>query len=192
MFYLASQSPRRRELLESMGLAFSIVRPDIDESTKESESPREAVERLAGEKVEAGVDIVHDRCLPFHPVVAADTVVVTHGTALGKPASAEEAFSMMSRLSGRTHCVLTAVAIHDGTGVRRKTSESFVTMKSLSRWEMERYWATGEPRDKAGGYAIQGLGAGFVTRLEGSYSGVVGLPLYETRELLATAGIDWL
>lgn len=192
MFYLASQSPRRRELLESVGLVFTVLSPDVDESADDSETPGDTVARLAREKAGAGMEIVRRRDMPVHPVLAADTEVIVDGETLGKPASADDAYAMLERLSGRTHRVLTAVALHDGTVVRTSTSESLVTMKNLSRSEIERYWATGEPADKAGGYAIQGIGGGFVSRLEGSYSGVVGLPLYETREMLATTGIDWL
>lgn len=192
MFYLASQSPRRRALLESVGLVFSTLAPDIDERMREDETPDQAVKRLARGKAEAGMTIVQNRDLQRRPVLAADTVVVIGDESLGKPGSAELARATLERLSGRTHRVLTAVCLHDGDAVRQRISESFVTMKTLSRWEIERYWASGEPADKAGAYAIQGLGSAFVTRLEGSYSGVVGLPLYETRELLATAGIDWL
>lgn len=192
MFYLASKSPRRTQLLESLALEFCVVEPEVVELGRDGESPGQAVERLAREKAAAGVYMLRRRGLPFHPVLAADTVVVMDDRVLGKPESAEHGRAMLESLSGRTHRVLTAVALHDGKAVQVRTSESFVTMKSLARWEMERYWETGEPRDKAGGYAIQGLGSGFVVRLEGSYSGVVGLPLFETRELLATVGIDWL
>lgn len=192
MFYLASQSPRRQELLESVGLVFSVLAPDIDESTHDSESPEQSVERLACGKAEAGAAMVRERGLSRHPVLAADTVVVVDGDTLGKPGCAERAYAMLERLSGRTHRVLTSVALQYDERLERQTSETLVTMKTLDRWEIERYWASGEPADKAGGYAIQGLGSGFVVRLEGSYSGVVGLPLYETRQLLATAGIHWL
>lgn len=192
MFYLASRSPRRRQLLEAVGLEFLTLAPDIDERVLEHETPEQAVGRLALEKAAAGAAILHAERRPLHPVVAADTVVVIGDRVLGKPADAGQAFAMLERLSGRTHRVLTAVALDNGVDRRHKVSESLVTMKPLARWEMERYWATGEPEDKAGGYAIQGIGSGFVARLEGSYSGVVGLPMFETRELLATAGIDWL
>ena len=192
MFYLASRSPRRRQLLESVGLEFSILAPDVDERVLGGEAPDQAVARLALEKAAAGVAMLDAANRSVHPVVAADTVVVIDDEILGKPDGAGQAFAMLERLSGRTHRVLTAVALQDEAGCRHKTSESLVTMKLLARWEMERYWATGEPEDKAGGYAIQGIGSGFVARLEGSYSGVVGLPMFETRELLVTAGIDWL
>ena len=192
MFYLASRSPRRRRLLEVVGLEFSVLEPEIDERMREGETAEDAVGRLATEKAAAGVSMLGRDNAPVCPVLAADTMVVIDGEVLGKPRGADRASVMLERLSGRTHRVLTAVAVHDGDSVRHRTSESLVTMKPLARWEIERYWASGEPRDKAGAYAIQGLGSGFVVRLEGSYSGVVGLPLYETRELLATVGIDWL
>lgn len=192
MFYLASKSPRRARLLESVALEFSILAPDVVERSLEGEPPEQAAERLAREKAAAGVYMLRRQGLPFHPVMAADTVVVVDDRVLGKPDSADQARTMLESLSGRTHRVLTAVALHDGESVGLRTSQSFVTMKSLARWEIERYWETGEPCDKAGGYAIQGLGSGFVARLEGSYSGVVGLPMFEARQLLATVGIDWL
>lgn len=192
MFYLASQSPRRRELLESVGLEFSVLEPGIEEAARVDEPPEDLVRRLALDKTAAGVRMVRESGQPFRPVLAADTVVVIDERVMGKPLDAAHAFDMLERLSGRTHRVLTAVALNDGSAPGCRLSESAVTMKRMARWEMERYWATGEPRDKAGGYAIQGVGSGFVARLEGSYSGVVGLPLFETRELLAAAGVDWL
>lgn len=192
MFYLASQSPRRRQLLEAAGMEFSVLMPDIEEHVPENEPPEITVRRLALEKAAAGVYMIRRDGLPFDPVLAADTVVVIDDRVMGKPRDAEQAIGMLERLSGRTHRVLTAVTLHDGKVPGHRTSESLVTMKSLTRLEMERYWATGEPEDKAGGYAIQGIGSGFVSRLEGSYSGVVGLPMFETRELLTSAGIDWL
>jgi septum formation protein len=192
MIYLASRSPRRAQLLESVGLEFRVLSPDVVENTHDHEIPEQAVERLAREKAAAGVFVLRRDGLEPHPVLAADTVVVVDDRVLGKPSDAEQGARMLESLSGRTHRVLTAAALHDGTSVGLRTSESLVTMKTLARWEIEHYWATGEPRDKAGGYAIQGLGSGFVARIEGSYSGVVGLPMFETRELLATVGLDWL
>jgi len=192
MFYLASQSPRRRELLDSVGLSFSVLAPEVEERVRDGEMPEAAVTRLAGEKAAAGARLLRVDALPPHPVMAADTVVVVDGRILGKPHDARDAAAMLERLSGRTHRVLTTVVLrHEGEHTAR-TSETLVTMKPLARWEIDRYWASGEPADKAGGYAIQGIGSGFVARIEGSYSGVVGLPLYETRELLASAGLDWL
>ncbi|HSH43950.1 MAG TPA: Maf family protein [Arenicellales bacterium] len=192
MFYLASQSPRRRALLESVGLNFEVIRVRVDEDLFEHESPKAAVERLAVDKAAEGSAVIERENRPPHPVLAADTIVVLEDRILGKPGDAAEAMRTLEDLSGRTHRVLTSVALQSGDDLRLRTSESRVTMKVLDRWEIERYWATGEPRDKAGSYAIQGLGSGLVARLEGSYSGVVGLPMFETRELLATVGIDWL
>lgn len=193
MFYLASRSPRRRQLLESVGLEFSILDVEVEEHVHDAESPEQSVARLAREKAAAGVSVMRHRRLAAHPVVAGDTVVVVDARIMGKPASADEGRAMLELLSGRTHRVLTAVAMHvDGATVRQRTSETFVTMKRLARWEIERYWETGEPLDKAGGYAIQGYGGGFIARIEGSYSGVVGLPMFEMRELLTSIGIDWL
>lgn len=179
-------------MLESVGLEFSVLEPEIDEGMGEGETPEQAVERLALEKAATGVSMLRGDGPPFYPVLAADTMVVIENEVLGKPRDGDEAYAMLERLSGRTHRVLTSVALHDGESVNHRTGESLVTMKPLTRWEIEHYWASGEPADKAGGYAIQGLGSGIVVRLEGSYSGVVGLPMYETRELLAMAGIDWL
>jgi len=192
MFYLASKSPRRSQLLGEVGLEFSVLEPEVDETIGDAEAPERAVVRLAREKAQAGFALLCGGAADLHPVLAADTVVVAGEHIMGKPDAAPRAREMLERLSGRTHRVLTAVALHDGEAVRDRTSETLVTMKTLARWEIERYWATGEPRDKAGGYAIQGFGSGFVSRLEGSYSGVVGLPMFETRELLTSVGIDWL
>jgi len=193
MFYLASGSPRRRQLLESVGLEFSILKADVDEQVDDGERPEQAVQRLAREKAAAGAARMRREALPVHPVMAADTVVVVDDRVLGKPGSRERGRVMLECLSGRAHRVLTAVVLHSAEAPPRGTmSETVVTMKRLARWEIDRYWETGEPADKAGGYAIQGLGSGFVSRIEGSYSGVVGLPMFETRAMLTSAGIDWL
>lgn len=176
---LASASPRRRELLAQIGV-IHIVRPaHIDETVRPGESARAHVVRLAREKAL----VVHtlDASLP---VLGADTTVALDGEILGKPGSREEAIAMLMRLSGRTHDVLTAVALVTNEGVFERLSESRVTFRALQPQECGAYWDTGEPRDKAGGYAIQGLGAVFVSGLSGSYSGVMGLPLFETAELL--------
>jgi len=192
MFYLASRSPRRRALLEAVGLKFSVLAPGVEESAAAGEAPEETVARLAREKAAAGRLLVERRSLAKHPVLAADTEVVVDGATLGKPVSMEHAMEMLARLSGRTHQVLTSVVLCSDNEALQRTSITDVTMMDLTRSQMERYWNTGEPRDKAGGYAIQGIGGGFVSRLDGSYSGVMGLPAFETRELLARAGIDWL
>lgn len=186
--YLASRSPRRRELLAQIGVRFAVLAADTDETRLPGEEPEDYVLRLALDKARAArAELpVHDA----HPVLGADTAVVVDGQILGKPDSLEHAMEMMRLLSGRSHRVLTAVALIAGDGERTDLSESRVTFRSIDEWEAIRYWHTGEPRDKAGGYAIQGLGALFVCALTGSYSGVMGLPLFETGRLLEQIGID--
>ncbi|HET8729501.1 MAG TPA: Maf family protein [Moraxellaceae bacterium] len=182
--YLASTSPRRRELLAQLGLTFHVLKGEVDETPLPGESPATYVRRLAQAK--AAVGLAH---APEGVVVAADTSVVIDGAILGKPASLDEAMSMWQWLAGREHEVLTGLAVGD---VRRIESHVVVTrvrFRAVSEAEMRAYWLSGEPRDKAGGYAIQGLGAVFVTSIEGSYSNVVGLPLAETAALLAGFGI---
>ena len=179
---LASASPRRRELLWQIGVAHRIAIAAIDETPCAGESAEACVQRLALAKTRK----VWDASLP---VLGADTAVVLDGELLGKPRDRHSALSMLSRLSGRTHRVLTAVALLDGRGSQLRLSASEVRFRTLSEAERVRYWESGEPRDKAGGYAIQGLGAVFVSALLGSYSGVMGLPLCETAELLDEAGV---
>ena len=160
---------------------------DVDEAWHHGETPSQYVLRLAREKAERGRRsdaVVRD---PL-PVIGADTAVVVDGKVLGKPSDREEFGEMMSRLSGRTHRVLTGVAL-SSSGTSTRLSESLVTFRKLDDEDVLRYWLTGEPADKAGGYGIQGVGAVFVERLEGSYSGVVGLPLFETAELLRETGM---
>ena len=183
--YLASGSPRRRELLAQIGVPFSVVSAPIDETPLPNESAPAYVERLARAKAAAGL-----ACLEGPAVVlGADTAVVLDGRILGKPENREDALAMLADLSGREHQVLTAVALSDGQRVHSLCVTSKVRFRAISAEEAQRYWASGEPADKAGGYAIQGLGAVFVTGLSGSYSAVVGLPLSETAELLGQFGI---
>lgn len=182
--FLASTSPRRRELLQQIGLAFSVLKVDVDESLREGERPADYVVRLAREKAEAGLAQVDGGV-----VVAADTTVVIGDEVLGKPASEVEAFAMWQRLSGRMHQVLTGVAVGDARHIDAVMVSTQVHFRTISQAEMEAYWRSGEPRDKAGGYAIQGLGAIFVDAIEGSYSNVVGLPLSETAAVLNRFGI---
>jgi septum formation protein len=188
--YLASQSPRRRLLLEQMGLRVALVEAPIDETREPGEAPDEHVLRVAIEKARAG----HARLLSSEsrPVLAADTVVVLGDETFGKPADRESALRMLHALSGRSHRVLTAVAVISRFGEQRDLSQSRVTFRPLAGSEILAYWETGEPRDKAGAYAIQGRGALFIERLDGSYSGVMGLPIFETGRLLASAGLDVL
>jgi len=184
--YLASNSPRRAELLRQIGVDFRVIAANVDESAVAGETPESHVTRLALEKARAG----HSPLQGEHrrPVLGADTMVITGDVAMGKPRDREEAIHMLQLLSGRTHQVLSAVALVDEVEAFH-LSISQVTFRTLTREECAAYWGTGEPHDKAGGYAIQGLAAMFVSRLEGSYSGVMGLPLYETAELLTAAGI---
>lgn len=186
--YLASRSPRRRELLAQIGVRCRVLEVSTDESRLPGEHPRDYVLRLAVSKARAAYAQLPagDR----RPVLGADTAVVIGERVLGKPADRREALTMMRLLSGRTHRVLTAVALITAEGQRTELSETRVAFRTLDEEEAMRYWDTGEPLDKAGGYAIQGLGALFVAGLSGSYSGVMGLPLFETGRLLTQAGIE--
>jgi len=183
---LASASPRRRELLERIGVAHLVSGADIDETVEPGESPADYVVRMACAKARAA----RSRRATL-PVLAADTTVVVDGIILAKPRDRADGIAMLGRLSGRTHQVLTAVALATPSGIAFRLSASEVRMRSVTPEECAAYWETGEPRDKAGGYAIQGRGALFVEHLSGSFSGVMGLPLYETGQLLAAAGIRW-
>lgn len=181
---LASMSPRRRELLAQIGVAHVVAAADIDESVLPQERPPDYVMRMARAKALA----VRARSAAL-PVLAADTTVVIDELICGKPQHEAAALAMLERLSGRTHQVLTAVVLAGDSGLASRMSASEVRFRALSRAECLAYWRSGEPRDKAGGYAVQGRGAVFVAHLSGSYSGVMGLPLFETAELLASAGV---
>jgi septum formation protein len=186
--YLASGSPRRRELLQQIGVPFRVVGTGVDEAVRMAESPRTYVLRLAAAKADAGWDSSRDAA--DVPVLAADTAVVLDGKILGKPADRRDAEDMLRQLSGRTHEVLTAIALRTADGVQSRISRSEVTFRTIAAGEAQAYWETGEPHDKAGAYAIQGRAAIFVADLRGSYSGVMGLPLFETAELLVKAGVS--
>ncbi len=188
--YLASRSPRRGELLTQVGVRFAVIAADIDETPRPEESPTEYVRRIALEKGRAGRSVLPER--DGRPVLAADTAVVSEGHLLGKPRDREDAARMLRLLSGQTHRVLTAVALIAGAREWVEMSESRVTFRPIREEEIRRYWRTGEPLDKAGGYGIQGHGALFVAALDGSYSGVMGLPLFETGRLMEQAGIELL
>jgi septum formation protein len=181
---LASASPRRRELLAQIGVPHAVEVAGVDESTRHGEAITTYVERVARAKAEAVW-----RRLPDLPVLGADTTVVLDGISLGKPRDQAHALAMLEALAGREHQVLTAVALVTAAGTRCATSASTVRMRASTPVERARYWDSGEPRDKAGGYAIQGLGAIFIESLQGSYSGVMGLPLFETAQLLAAARV---
>lgn len=196
--YLASRSPRRRELLRQIAVAFEIIPlreaprypADVDETPRAGETPDIYVLRVAREKAQAAVAITGVRRLALRPVLAADTTVVRDDTILGKPANAADALRMLESLAGRAHRVLTAVAVTSGDAIETRVSESQVWFRALTPEEIRRYVATGESTDKAGAYAVQGRAAAFITRIEGSYSGIMGLPLAETAELLRSHGIS--
>ncbi len=186
MLYLASQSPRRQQLLKQIGVAFEIVDVDINEDWDGSEHPRAHVERLALEKARAGKAKINADA--GCAVLGADTAVVLDDVVLGKAENREQAIAMLTQLSGRMHHVFSSVALVTESRELVATSVSRVCFRPLSSVEIESYCGTDEPIDKAGGYAIQGRAAAFIERLEGSYSGVMGLPLYETANLLRSAG----
>ena len=187
--YLASASPRRRELLSQLGLTYEVVPADVDESHLPGETPADYVVRLARLKAETAAARLGR---PAKPVLGADTTVVVEGEVLGKPVGREQGLAMLAKLAGRQHEVLSAVALWSARGVTSALSLSRVRFRDIPAAEARAYWDTGEPADKAGGYGIQGRGAVFVTELMGSYSGVMGLPLYETAELLRAAGVEVL
>ena len=186
--YLASSSPRRQALLEQIGVRYHVVEVSVDETWDGLEPPQEYVQRLASQKARAARRIVADNTLP---VLAADTAVVLDGQILGKPKDRRDALGMLERLSGRSHQVLTAVVLAQEREAVR-TSISTVTFAATTPAQRAAYVASGEVDDKAGAYAIQGRAAVFIERVEGSYSGVMGLPLFETAELLRGCGIEVL
>ena len=192
--YLASRSPRRRELLKQIGVSFEVLvlrehparGPDVDESQLSGESPEDYVSRVCRAKAEVGWDRIVQRRLRRFPVLAADTVVCVDEKILCKPADPADAARMLRLLSGREHRVLTAVALKFDERAELAVSESRVRFCELAEADLQAYVDSGEPTDKAGAYAIQGRAAAFVTELHGSYSGIMGLPLYETAQLIRT------
>ncbi len=195
--YLASRSPRRRELLAQIGVGFELLLlrddlargQDVDETPLPGENPHDYALRVSRAKAEVGWLRVQQRRLPHFPVLAADTAVVLNDRIMGKPSNRDEAMEMLLALSGNRHEVLTAVAVANADKVEQKLSVSIVQFGKLTKQAVRRYAMTGEPLDKAGAYAIQGHAAVFIEKIEGSYSGVMGLPLYETAELLAGFGM---
>jgi len=185
MLILASASPRRRELLRQIGVPHQVQAADIDETSLSNEAPGEYVKRLAHTKASHIFQLRADAM----PVLGADTTVAIDGLALGKPVDDREHCAMFERLSGREHAVYSAVALATREGVAVRLSVTRVAFRAVTEAERAAYWASGEPRDKAGGYAIQGLGAIFIESIAGSYSGVMGLPLAETAALLVAAGV---
>jgi septum formation protein len=187
MLYLASQSPRRRQLLEQLGMAFRVLDVDVPEQRLPNESPHAYVSRVARDKARAGFAHVRDQ--PDAVVLGADTEVVLGDEVFGKPADAADAASMLHRLSGRSHAVISVLWLVSGLRESDASSLSSVRFAPLDATTISEYVATGEPFGKAGGYAIQGRGAAMIEHLEGSYSGVMGLPLFETARLLRTCGV---
>lgn len=201
--YLASKSPRRRELLRQIGVQFEVLTlrdapprgPDVTEIVLPNEAPADYVARVTLEKVNFAASVVLQRKLPQRPILAADTTVVIDGHILGKPADAKEARAMLAQLSGRSHIVLTSIAVHQARAGQnsanhwQQTHVSEVDFDILSPQMIEAYCATAEPYDKAGAYGIQGLGAMFIKQIRGSHSGIMGLPLFETTQLLRLAGL---
>lgn len=181
---LASTSPRRQEILRSLGLTFTVMAVEIDESRLEGETPQQMVLRLAANKAAAAVSANSQL------VIGADTIVVLGDKVLGKPRGMDDAVEMLMKLSGRSHTVLSGVALWSPTGITSALSQTEVRFREIGRDEARAYWHSGEPCDKAGSYAIQGRGGTFVATISGSYSGVVGLPVYELAELLGNAGIE--
>lgn len=194
--YLASKSPRRRELLKQIGVSFEVLLlrlqsrhgRDVDETPHGGETPADYVQRICQAKVEVGWESLKFRNLPVAPVLAADTCVMLGNEIVGKPKSREHATAILQSLSGRQHQVLSAVAITFDGHMEMRISSSKVTFATLSKECVRRYILTNESLDKAGAYAIQGYAAAFIVHLEGSYSGVMGLPLFETAELLQNFG----
>ncbi len=182
--YLASGSPRRQELLRQIGVDFIVVEHEVMEEKLAEESPAEMVERLAIAKAKNVLQKISQQ--PPRPVLSADTIVVIDNEVLGKPKNKEDALRMLSLLSNRTHQVFTAVALIDPSQVAIRVSKSDVTFSTISTEQAENYWETREPQDKAGAYAIQGMASIFIKNINGSYSGIMGLPLYETYNLLVS------
>jgi septum formation protein len=193
--YLASQSPRRAQLLEQLGVRFELLLPDATEDAEAleqvllGEAPLYYVKRVTLLKLQAAMSRLQARGLPAAPVLCSDTTVALGRDILGKPTDAQHAVDMLSRLSGHTHRVLTAVAVGTPQQQAMKVSQSRVTFAAMSPFDVEAYVATGDPMGKAGAYAIQGRAARFVPRMQGSYTGIIGLPLFETAELLR--GFGW-
>ncbi len=180
LLVLASGSPRRKELLKLLDRPFKVIRPEVVEIQQDGESPAQYVQRLALDKAKAGAVLIDVDAI----VLGADTIVVSDNQVLEKPRDEEHFIAMMKALSGRSHIAMTAVAAYFKGHSQVTLAQAEVTFKSLSLAEIKAYWATGEPHDKAGGYGIQGRAAKFVSQLKGSYFAVVGLPLYETEQLI--------
>lgn len=191
VIYLASRSPRRRELLHQIGVAFEtlINEIEVDETPRPGEDPVAYVERVTRAKAAHGLQIIHDRHLRMHPVLAADTTLEFDGEIIGKPVDAADAVAILQRLSGRTHRVITGVAVCDESRCDYVQSISEVCFRPIEEDEIRHYVLSGEPMDKAGAYGIQGKAGLFVAHMAGSYTGIMGLPVCETGELLKGFGL---
>jgi len=194
--YLASQSPRRRQLLEQLGVAYELLLPGAEEDSEaleialKNEAPAAYVKRVTGLKVDAASARLAWRNLPPAPILCSDTTVALGRVIYGKPDDARHARSMLSELAGKTHRVMTAVAVQHGSQRFSALSTSRVSFETMTPAQISRYVATGEPMGKAGAYAIQGRASMHVTRIDGSYSGIMGLPLWETAALLRSVGLE--
>ncbi len=195
--YLASQSPRRRQLLEQMGVRCELLLPDATEDAEALEAERQGelplayVQRVTRAKLHAARQRLQQRQLPPAPILCSDTTVALGRRIYGKPQDAADAAAILQQLSGRTHRVITAVAVASGAAEHLAVSTSRVSFAELSADTLERYIASGEPFGKAGAYGIQGAAGAWVKRIDGSYTGIMGLPLYETAELLRAVGVRW-
>jgi len=192
---LASASPRRKELLQSLGITTHVCPADIDESRLAGELPENYVDRLALEKATTAMRLLsQDTRVDAGnlPILAADTIVTLNNQLFGKPKNQEDAIAIWQALSGKTHQVMTAIVLLTESQQYTALSTSQVSFKKLSKQEMQTYWQTGEPQDKAGAYAIQGFASAWVESISGSYSGIVGLPLHELNGLLTRVGLNWL
>ena len=195
--YLASQSPRRRQLLEQMGVRCELLLPDASEDAEALEAERQGelplayVQRVTRAKLHAARQRLQQRQLPPAPILCSDTTVALGRRIYGKPQDAADAAAILQQLSGRTHRVITAVAVASGAAEHLAVSTSRVSFAELSADTLERYIASGEPFGKAGAYGIQGAAGAWVKRIDGSYTGIMGLPLYETAELLRAVGVRW-
>jgi septum formation protein len=193
--YLASQSPRRRQLLEQLGVRYELLLPDAQEDSealeqlRPGEAPARYVQRVTGLKLDAALARMQRRSLPPAPVLCSDTTVALGRTIYGKPADEQDAARMLRELSGHTHRVLTAVAVHAGRKRVQALSDSRVRFEVMTPAQVRAYVATGEPIGKAGAYAVQGRAAAHITRIAGSYTGIMGLPLHETAQLLRSMGV---
>lgn len=193
--YLASQSPRRRQLLEQLGIKYELLLPDADEDAealedmRPGEAPAAYVKRVTGLKLDAAIARMKRRKLPSAPVLCSDTTVALGRTLYGKPQDAKDATRMLRELAGNTHRVLTAVAVQKGRKRVEAMSDSRVRFTAMTPSEIKSYVASGEPMGKAGAYAVQGAAAAFIAHMSGSYSGIMGLPMYETAQLLKALGL---